>query len=213
MKRTTLDVGLYGVNCTILSESGRTVLVDPGADAARLVSALAADALAPEAILLTHAHFDHVGAIPALLERFPSLPVVVGAADVPVLTHPLNQLPPDYPPVARPPSLVTTERRAALGPFAPGGWLAGLEVIDTPGHTPGGVCYYLPSEGLLLSGDTLFAGSVGRTDFPGGDMATLRASLRKLDALPDGPVVIPGHGPFTTIGAEKRENPFLRGEA
>ena len=210
MKRETLEVGPYGVNCTILSEDGRAILVDPGAEADRLAAALARDRLTPDAVLLTHAHFDHIGGIPALLERFPALPVLVGAADVPVLTHPLNQVPPDYPPIPRPPTLVTPESRATLAPFAPGGWLAGLEVIDTPGHTPGGVCYCLPSERLLLSGDTLFAGSVGRTDFPGGDMATLRASLRKLAALPDDTLVIPGHGPFTTIGAEKRCNPFLR---
>ena len=82
-------------------------------------------------------------------------------------------------------------------------------MIETPGHTPGGVCYLFPKERLLLSGDTLFAGSVGRTDFPGGDMATLRASLAKLTALPDETRVIPGHGPFTTIGDERRDNPFL----
>lgn len=210
MKRETLEVGLYGVNCTILSEGGKAILVDPGAEADRLAATLARDRLAPDAILLTHAHFDHIGGLPALLERFPGLPVLIGAADVPVLTHPLNQVPPDYPPIPRPPTLVTTESRASLAPFAPDGWLAGLEVIDTPGHTPGGVCYYLPSERLLLSGDTLFAGSVGRTDFPGGDMATLRASLRKLAALPDDTLVIPGHGPFTTIGAERRGNPFLQ---
>ena len=210
MKRETLEVGLYGVNCTILSEGGKAVLVDPGADADRLVAALAAEALAPEAILLTHAHFDHVGGIPALLAKFPSLPVLLGAADAPVLTHPMNQCPPDYPPIARPPTLGAFDGRAALAPFAPGGALAGLEVIETPGHTPGGVCLYLPKEKLLLSGDTLFAGSVGRTDFPGGDMAALRASLRTLSALPDDTFVVPGHGPFTTIGAEKRSNPFLR---
>lgn len=210
MKRNTIEVGLYEVNCTILSKNGRAILVDPGADAARLVAALAADSLTPDAVLLTHAHFDHIGGIPALLAKFPTLPVLVGAADVPVLTHPMNQFPPDYPSIPRPPTLVTLENRATLAPFAPDGWLAGLEVIDTPGHTPGGVCYYLPAGKLLLAGDTLFAGSVGRTDFPGGDMATLRASLRKLAALPDETLVIPGHGPFTTIGAEKRGNPFLR---
>ena len=85
-----------------------------------------------------------------------------------------------------------------------------LRVIETPGHTPGGVCYFLPDDRLLLSGDTLFAGSVGRTDLPGGDMPTLMASLAKLVALPEDTTVVPGHGPETTIAAERRSNPFLR---
>ena len=88
-----------------------------------------------------------------------------------------------------------------------------LQVIETPGHTPGGVCYNLPTtepQPLLLSGDTLFASSIGRTDLPGGDMATLMDSLKKLTALPDDTLVVPGHGSQTTIAAEKRGNPFLR---
>lgn len=210
MERTTFPVGLYEVNCTILNVGGQALVVDPGADAARIAAALEQAKLTPAAILLTHAHFDHIGGVPGLLARYPALPVLVGAADVPVLTHPMNQLPPDYPPVPRPPTLVTTDRRDTLAVFAPGGAYAELRVIETPGHTPGGVCYYFPGDGLLLSGDTLFAGSVGRTDFPGGDMATLRASLRKLTALPDGTRVIPGHGPFTTLADERRGNPFLR---
>jgi len=87
--------------------------------------------------------------------------------------------------------------------------LVGVTVIETPGHTPGGVCYYFPEDKLLLSGDTLFAGSIGRTDLPGGNMATLTESLKKLTSLPDDTTVIPGHGPYSTIGAEKRINPFL----
>ena len=84
-----------------------------------------------------------------------------------------------------------------------------MAVIPTPGHTPGGVCYHFPADKLLLSGDTLFAGSAGRTDFPGGSMNKLMASLKTLAELPDDTLVIPGHGPHTTIAAEKATNPFL----
>ena len=203
MERLTIQVGLYEVNCSILSEGGKAWIVDPGHEADRIASLLEKKGLEPAAILLTHAHFDHIGAVTGLLERFPGLPVYIGEKDMAVISHPMNQLPPDYPPVKKPDSL------RAIGQAGSIEGLDQLEVIETPGHTPGGVCYYLPTEKLLLSGDTLFAGSVGRTDLPGGDMATLVESLKKLTALPDDTLVIPGHGPHTTIGAEKRSNPFL----
>ena len=209
MERHTFEVGLYGVNCSILSAGARALVVDPGAEADRIAAFLSETALVPSAILLTHAHFDHIGGIPALLAKFPALPVLVNAPDVAVLTHPFNQLPPDYPPVARPATLTTLDRRTSLPDFAPGGAFAEMQVLETPGHTPGGVSYYFPSEKLVLTGDTLFAGSVGRTDFPGGDMAALRASLPKLAALPPETHVVPGHGPETSIAAEVRDNPFL----
>lgn len=189
--RETFEVGLYAVNCTILKFGEKAYVVDPGSESTFIAAQLKKMNLEPVAILLTHAHFDHIGAVNELERRYPGIPVYLGEKDFPVLTHPFNQLPPDYPPIAKPEHLKSAAE------------LEGVTVIDTPGHTPGGVSYYFPKEKLLLSGDTLFAGSYGRTDFPGGDMGTLRASLKKLYQLPDETVVIPGHGRFTTIGDEK----------
>ena len=201
MERLTIQVGGFEVNCSILSENGKAWIVDPGQEAARITDLLAKKGLEPAAILLTHGHFDHIGGIPGLLEKFPGLPVFVHENDIPMFGHPLNQLPPEYPSFTKPRNLATLDNLEGLD---------GLEILETPGHTPGGVCYYFPKDKLLLSGDTLFAGSVGRTDLPGGDMATLMDSLQKLTALPDDTLVIPGHGMHTRIALEKSGNPFLQ---
>jgi len=201
MEKTIMQVGPYGVNCTILGVGGKAFVVDPGHEAERILAAVADKGLPLAGILLTHAHFDHVGGVPGMLAAFPDIPVCLGEKDFSVLTHPMNQFPPDYPPIAKPRNLKPASFAEEL--------VEGLKVIETPGHTPGGVCYYFPSEKLLLSGDTLFAGSIGRTDLPGGNMPTLMESLKKLTVLPDDTIAIPGHGPRTTIGEEKRSNPFL----
>ena len=201
MERLTIQVGGFEVNCSILSENGKAWIVDPGQEPDRIIDLLAKKGLEPAAILLTHGHFDHISGIPGLLERFPDLPVYVHEKDLPMFGHPLNQLPPEYTAFAKPRNLETLDKLESL---------EGLEILETPGHTPGGVCYYFPKDKLLLSGDTLFAGSVGRTDLPGGDMATLMNSLRKLTALPDDTLVIPGHGMHTRIALEKSGNPFLQ---
>ena len=199
--RQTLQVGSYGVNATVLEIAGKAWIVDPGSEGDRIAELLDGRSLVPAGILLTHAHFDHVGAIPELQRRYPGLPVVVGDADKIVLSHPMNCLPPEYPGIGRVEGLLSYGESGSLP--------EGMEVVETPGHTPGGVCLYFPEDSLLLSGDTLFAGSVGRTDFPGGNMTALMASIEKLKRLPDDTSVIPGHGSFTTIGAEKSGNPFF----
>lgn len=203
-ERMTIEVGTFEVNCSIIAVGRRAWIVDPGAEAERIAALLEKKSLEPAGILLTHAHFDHVGAVPALQKAYPGIPVFLGAADLKVIDHPMNQMPPDYPAIARPQNLTACDGSSSID------GLDGLAILETPGHTPGGVCYYFAEDGLLLSGDTLFAGSVGRTDFPGGDMATLMRSLGQLKKLPKETVVIPGHGPFTTIERELAGNPFLQ---
>ena len=197
MKFKTVTVGLYEVNCTLAIDGADAWVVDPGADEEAIVKAAEAEGAKISGVLLTHAHFDHIGAIPGIKARFPDAPVYVHPSDEVMFGHPFNRLPPEYPSFPKPAGVVDARKF----PLA--------EVIETPGHTPGGVCYYFKEDGVLLSGDTLFAGSVGRTDFPGGSMTTLVESLKKLKALPDGTKVIPGHGPSTTIGEEKGSNPYL----
>lgn len=197
MEVQTIQVGYYAVNCSLLIDGASVYFVDPGFEGERLIELVKSRGLSPKGILLTHAHFDHVGAINTLQKEYPELPVYVHPNDLVVLNHPLNSAPPEYPKIKAPVNI----RDARELDF--------LEVIETPGHTPGGVCYYLKDEKLLLSGDTLFASSIGRTDFPGGSMSAMMASLKLLAALPDDTRVIPGHGAFTSIGFEKSTNPYL----
>lgn len=204
MQRYTIQVGSFEVNCSLLENEGKALIIDPGQEADRIIDALENKGWEPEAILLTHGHFDHINGIPGLLERFPDLPVYVSEEDAKVMSHPLNSLPPEYSPVTVPSKNLKTDlRNFSFLTFH-------FSFIPTPGHTPGGVCYFFPQEKLLLSGDTLFAGSIGRTDLPGGDMATLMRSLDSLRSLPEDTVVIPGHGMTTTIGRELASNPFLQ---
>jgi len=208
MQRTTFQVGTFEVNCSVLYEGDRALVVDPGAEAALVEAKLKELRLEPAAILLTHAHFDHICAVNDIKGRHPGLPVFIGAEDAKIISHPFNQFPPDYPLVEGIADVM--DAMDLRGFLASAGWNASVEVIETPGHTPGGVCYLFGAPApLLMSGDTLFCGSVGRTDFPGGDMPTLQASLEKLKSLPGETIVVPGHGPETTIAHELASNPFL----
>ena len=199
-----LEVGAYGANCIFLWDSSRqAVAVDPGADADDIERVLHENQLTLSGIWLTHGHIDHISALPDLLKKYP-VPVFMHATDAAWAFTPINQIPP-YPPVFEKPKTLSFVEDGTLLKIGS----IDAKVLHTPGHTPGCVCYYIESEKLSLTGDTLFQGSVGRTDLHGGSMPTLQQSLHRLMTLPEATRVIPGHGPSTTIGSEKRLNPFL----
>jgi glyoxylase-like metal-dependent hydrolase (beta-lactamase superfamily II) len=202
-----LTVGQIGENCFLFRPQGgdRLLIVDPGEEAERILAAVEASGASVEAILLTHCHFDHIGAV-APVARTTGAPVYCPEIEVPVLADILAYVP-----------------WAGFGPYESyeadeivrGGEtleLAGMEieVVFTPGHSPGHVTYAIKGEPAIFSGDVLFQGSVGRVDLPGGDGPTLLESIGKLlDAYPDETVVHPGHMGLTTLGAERATNPFL----
>ena len=207
MERRIMPLGAIGANCVVLWEDPAAAwIVDPGADSEAINAFLEKKGLTPALVLLTHGHFDHVGALDGLLARYPNLPVHIGPGDVPMIGHPQNAWPPDYEVVKKPASLVAD---LVDGATLTAGGLT-MRVIATPGHTPGGACFLFAAQKLLLTGDTLFEGSCGRTDFPGGNQRQLNESLRRLAGLDPELTVVPGHGSITTIAREVASNPFLQ---
>lgn len=207
MERRIMPLGAIGANCVVLWEDPAAAwIVDPGAEPEAINAFLEKKGLTPALVLLTHGHFDHIGAIDGLLARHTNLPVHIGPGDVPMIGHPQNAWPPDYAVVKKPASLVAD---LVDGATLTAGGLT-MRVIATPGHTPGGACFLFAEQKLLLTGDTLFEGSCGRTDFPGGSRSQLNASLRRLAGLDPELTVVPGHGSITTIAREVANNPFLQ---
>src|SRR3954469_7575383 len=202
-----LTVGPVAENCFLVRREGsdRVLIVDPGEEAERILAKLEEIGGSAEAILLTHCHFDHIGAVTPVAEAT-GAPVYCPQIETPILADIMAFVPWE-----------------GFGPFedyeadetVAGGEtleLAGLEidVVFTPGHSPGHVTYSVRGEDALFSGDVLFQGSVGRVDLPGADGPTLIMSIRKLlDSHPDGTTVYPGHMGTTTLGAERATNPFL----
>jgi hydroxyacylglutathione hydrolase len=200
-------VGPVAENCYVFRRDGsdRALIVDPGEEADRILGAVDQLGLAVDAILLTHTHFDHVGAV-APVAKATGAPVYCPEIEVPVLADIMSFVPwPGFGPYES----YEADETVAGGERLE---LAGMEidVIFTPGHSPGHVTYSIADERALFSGDVLFQGSVGRTDLPGGDWPTLLESIRGLvDGFPEETTVYPGHMGITTLAAERASNPFL----
>lgn len=206
IRTACLTVGMLGTNCYIMvnPDTGEAVVIDPGAQAERILRTVTQQNASVCAVLLTHGHFDHIGAVEDLRLDC-GCPVYALEAEKEVLSSERMNLSSQFSSSMRIEAdvwLHDTETIVCAG--------IQFEVIATPGHTPGGCCFYVKEGGLLFAGDTLFAGSAGRTDFPGGSMEELISSVKnRLFCLPDDTKVLPGHGGFSTIGYEKVNNPFF----
>ena len=205
MNYEILIVGPLETNCYLVysQDSLECTVVDPGAEADRIFQLIAQKNLKPKLILNTHGHVDHIGANKDIKEKF-NIPLYIHSADGPMLENvqqsemaiflgAMDSPSPDH--------FLNDGDKIKIGKSF-------LQVIHTPGHSPGSVSFL--SDGFLLSGDTLFFGGVGRTDLPGGSWKEMESSIKnKILTMPDEMKVLPGHGPFTTVGQEKRANPFI----
>ena len=202
----TLLVGPLGVNCYLIGDeqSREAVLVDPGGNARDILATLRQHRLHLTAIVNTHAHFDHVMAVDEI-RAATHAPFSIHVDEVPVLANAEKSAATFGLSIRQP---AAADRLLRDADMITAGSIA-LKVLHTPGHTPGGICLW--SDGIVFAGDTLFQGSIGRTDLPGGDYAALMQSIRdKLLPLAENTIVYPGHGPATTMGEEKQLNPFIR---
>lgn len=197
----TLVLGYCSENCYVVyDEDRRALIIDPGDEAPRIVSFVEERGLTVEAVVLTHAHFDHLMAVKEVKEHT-GAPLLIHEADARILNDPAYTL------VAFPYKL-TPDRLLHEGDTVTVGMM-NFTVLHTPGHTEGCIC--LLGEDVLFAGDTLFAGSVGRVDLPGADRNKQQQTLKRLATLPDHLRVLSGHGPSTVLGTEKRVNPFMLG--
>jgi hydroxyacylglutathione hydrolase len=210
MIHEVLTVGPLQCNCSILGDetSREAIVVDPGDDISRIMALLRQHSLTVKQIVITHAHIDHIAGA-AKLKQLTGAPILYNQNDLPLvkmMDMQANWLGVGVPEVPPPDDNLDDGKLIAI---------TGLSgsILHTPGHTEGSVCLYIPERALLIAGDTLFAGSVGRTDLPGGNTRKLLASIHeRLLTLPDEVTVIPGHGNRTTIGQERAFNPFLQSE-
>lgn len=203
MQTEQFVLGMFETNCYLVTgkEPGACILIDPADDAGKLISYMEQKRLVPKAVLLTHGHYDHFLAVPGLQKRWPSLPVYCHPLDCPkeLEEHDMGMV---FPTVTAFANVRSLEEGQELN-------LAGLtfHVLHTPGHTPGSVTFQ--AENVLFTGDTLFCGSIGRTDFAGGNMKQMKESLRRLAAIPGDYLVYPGHEGLTKLDKERKTNPYL----
>jgi hydroxyacylglutathione hydrolase len=210
MKIDSFILGDFQTNCYCLRTSdaeAACLLIDAGLGARSLVDFLKQNKLKPVTLILTHGHIDHIAGVDLLRQNFPDIKIAIHADDVNMLSSPVKNLsiatgqifktePADI--------IMRDEGPAEFPPFT-------FDILHTPGHTPGGICLYSAENKQAFVGDTLFAGSIGRTDFSGASFEKLMNSIRtKLLTLPDDTAIYTGHGPITTIAREKQSNPFLQ---
>lgn len=202
----TYPIGMMQANCYLVydKENGDSVIIDPGGDATPVLKEIEKRQLSPHYILNTHGHFDHIAGNASLASL--NVPFAIHPADRDLLITgggaqwfglPYSRSP-------SPALDLTDDLVLEIG-------MLHIEVIHTPGHSPGSVCLYIPEDNALITGDTLFAGSVGRPDLPGGDEHVLMESLKRLLIFPPETILYPGHGPSSTLAAERHSNPWLRG--
>ena len=210
-KMSSVTTGLVATNCyTIINEdTNEAIMIDASGSPKYLLEEIRAKDAKPVAILLTHAHFDHVDAVKMVKSEYPDIEVFIGKNDERLLADPTLNLSMSF---MGDPVSVTADRTVIDGQEIE---LIGIKIkcIEVPGHTIGGMCYYMPELESLFDGDTLFHGSIGRSDFPTGDGEALVTNIReKLFPLPDETKVYPGHDSETTIGWEKKNNMFFAGD-
>lgn len=200
-----LTLGELDTNCYVVWEaSGNALIIDPADDADAILQFVREQNLTVTTVVLTHVHFDHMLAAEAVCSAT-NAPLYVGAGDLDALSDPIRNLSGVFTPAV--PVTIDYADTLREGDAVQVGEMT-FSVMETPGHTPGCICLY--SDNILFSGDTLFCGSIGRLDFPGGDALAMQRSLQRLICLPAETVVYSGHGPETTIGAECAHNPFLK---